>query len=158
MKYLDSEIIIDTISIDIAVLIFSILSLICSIITILIYLRVKSLRTIIYRLFFQIAINETITRCAHIIHFINLYIIKSQYIFDISITFIYFTDTIILIFIAYSCYAMYELILKQNKRINTQFSLFLNDFNLRDLCIFLSAKFPSSSPSFISPPLFLIKS
>ena len=125
MKYLDSEIIIDTISIDIAVLIFSILSLICSIITILIYLRVKSLRTIIYRLFFQIAINETITRCAHIIHFINLYIIKSQYIFDISITFIYFTDTIILIFIAYSCYAMYELILKQNKRINTQFSLFL---------------------------------
>lgn len=127
MKYLNKEIILDTISIDIAVLIFSILSLFCSIITILIYLRVKSLRTIIYKLFFQIAINETISRFAHIIHFINVHIImlENKYIFDISITLIYFTDTIILIFIAYSCYTMFELILKQNKRINTQFSLFL---------------------------------
>lgn len=125
MKYLSTEIILDTISIDIAVLIFSILSLFCSIITILIYLRVKSLRTIIYRLFFQIAINETISRSAHILHFINLYILKSEFIFEISVILIYFTDTNVLIFIAYSCYTMFELILKQNKRINTQFSLFL---------------------------------
>ena len=125
MKYLSTEIILDTISIDIAVLIFSILSLFCSIITILIYLRVKSLRTIIYRLFFQIAINETISRSAHILHFINLYILKSEFIFEISVILIYFTDTNVIIFIAYSCYTMFELILKQNKRINTQFSLFL---------------------------------
>ena len=125
MKYLDQEIILDTISIDIAVLIFSILSLFCSIITILIYLRVKSLRTIIYKLFFHIAINETISRCAHIIHFLNLYIIKGDFVFNTSVTLIYFTDTIILIFIGFSCYTMFELILKQNKRINNQFSIFL---------------------------------
>ena len=123
MIWLDREIIIDTISINIAALIFSILSLIFSIITILIYLRVKSLRTIIYKIFFLISINETISRIAHIIQFINEYLrIKSLILFEINITLIYLTDTNILIFIAYSCYAMVELILKQNKNINSQFT------------------------------------
>ena len=123
MIWLDKEIIIDTISINIAALIFSILSLIFSIITILIYLRVKSLRTIIYRIFFLLAINETISRIAHIIQFINEYLsIKSLILFEINITLIYLTDTNILIFLAYSCHAMVELILKQNKNINNQFT------------------------------------
>ena len=122
MLWLEKEIIIDTISINIAVLIFSILSLIFSIITILIYLRVKTLRTIIYKIFFLIAINETISRIAHILQFINEYLrIQNQILFEINITSIYFTDTNILIFLAYSCYSMVELILKQNKNINNQF-------------------------------------
>lgn len=121
MIWLEKEIIIDTISIDIAVLIFSILSLFCSVITIVIYKRVKSLRTIIYKLFFQIAINETISRLAHIFEFINVYLIKNRYIFDINIILIYLTDTAILIFLSFSCYAMFELILKQNKNINNRF-------------------------------------
>ena len=122
MLWLEKEIIIDTISINIAVLIFSILSLIFSIITILIYLRVKTLRTIIYKIFFLIAINETISRIAHILQFINEYLrIQNQILFEINITSIYFTDTNILIFVAYSCYSMVELILKQNKNINNQF-------------------------------------
>ena len=122
MLWLEKEIIIDTISINIAVLIFSILSLIFSIITILIYLRVKSLRTIIYKIFFLIAINETISRIAHILQFINEYLrIQNLILFEINIILIYFTDTNILIFVAYSCYSMVELILKQNKNINNQF-------------------------------------
>ena len=122
MRWLDKEIIIDTISINIAALIFSILSLFCSIITILIYTRVKSLRTIIYRLFFLIAINEVISRIAHILQFMNenLYI-ESLILFEINTILIYLTDTNILIFLAYSCYAMVELILNQNKQMNNQF-------------------------------------
>lgn len=144
MKWLDKEIVLDTISIDIAVLIFSILSLFCSIITIIIYLKVNSLRTIIYRLFFQIAINETISRTAHILEFINNNLhIKFTLLFDINTILIYFTDTNILIFISYSCYSMFELIIKQNKKINNQFAIFLYityiiSFLLTGLFYFLS--------------------
>ena len=124
MKWLDKKIILETTSIDIADLIFSLLSLFCSVITILIYLRVKSLRTIIYRLFFHIAINETISRIFHIIQFINIKI-EFNVLFEICIILIYFTDTNILIFVTFSCYSMYELILKQNKNINYQLSKIL---------------------------------
>lgn len=71
MKWLNREIILETLSMDYAVLIFSLLSLFCSVITILIYLRIKSLRTIIYKIFFLIAINETISRVFHIFEFLN---------------------------------------------------------------------------------------
>ena len=134
MKWLDTEIIIDTISINVAALLFSILSLTFSIITILIYLRVKSLRTIIYKIFFLLAINETISRIAHIFQFINEYFnIKNLTIFEINISLIYLTDNNILIFLAYSCYSMVELILRQNKNINNQFkkiSLFILIFSI----------------------------
>ena len=107
MKYLEKDILLETFSIDIAVLIFSLLSLFFSVITILIYIRVKSLRTIIYRLFFHIAINETFSRIAHIIHFINNLINEKKneknnevykIIFNICAFLIYYTDTKILIF------------------------------------------------------------
>ena len=124
MKWLEKEIVLNTMSIDIAVLIFSILSLLCSIITIIIYLKVKSLRSIIYRLFFHIAINETISRAAHIITFITNPT-GVLIFFDINTILIYFTDTNILVFISYSCYSIFELILKQNKKINNQFTTFL---------------------------------
>lgn len=122
MIYLNRNIILDTISIEIAVVIFSLLSLFCSVITILIYLRVKSLRTIIYKIFFLIAINETISRIFHIIEFLNR-TLKFYILGEINIIAIYFTDTNILIFLATACYTMYELILKQNKKINSQFPL-----------------------------------
>ena len=124
MKWLGKEIILDTLSIDFAALIFTILSLFFCIITILIFLRVKSLRTIIYRLFFHVAIQETISRCAHIIEFFNIQI-KNNFIFNVCTVIIYFTDTNILIFVTFFCYSMYELILKQNKKINNQFNKYL---------------------------------
>ena len=127
MKYLGTEIILDTMSIDIAVLIFSLISLFCSIITILIYFKIKSLRTIIYRIFFHVAINETISRIVHIINFFNNESLMGSQVailFDITTFLIIITDTNILLYIAFACYAMYELILKQNKRINNQFSIF----------------------------------
>lgn len=120
MKWLGKEIILDTLSMDWAVLIFSLLSLFCSVITILIYLRIKSLRTIIYRIFFLIAINETISRAFHIIEFLNSFI-NSTILLKICSIGIYFTDTTILFFLALSCYTMNELIIKQNKKINIRF-------------------------------------
>ena len=127
MNCFDKNIIIETSSIDIAVFIFSILSLFCSIITILIYLRVKSLRTIIYRLFFQIAINETISRIAHILYFIKIImpIEFLRFLFHPCVLLIYFTDTNILIFLTISCYSMYEIIIKQNKTLNNKLNIYL---------------------------------
>jgi hypothetical protein len=124
MFYLGKEIILDTASIDIAVFIFSLISLICSIFIILIYLNVKSLRTVIYRVFFHIAINEAISRFAHFLHFINLSF-NNQILFDIYVILIYLTDTNILLFITFSCYTMYEIILNQNKKINNQLNIIL---------------------------------
>lgn len=128
MECFDKNIIIETSSIDIAVFIFSILSLFCSIITILIYLRVKSLRTIIYRLFFQIAINETISRVAHIFYFFIKIIMPTNFftfLFHPCVLLIYFTDTNILIFLTISCYSMYEIIIKQNKTLNNKLNIYL---------------------------------
>jgi hypothetical protein len=123
MKWLERLIILDTVSMDWAVFIFSLLSLFCSVITILIYLRIKSLRTIIYRIFFLIAVNETISRAFHILQFINTYL-KQAILLKICSIAIYFTDTTILSFLALSCYTMNELIIKQNKKINIRFPLY----------------------------------
>ena len=123
MKWLERIIELDTRSMDWAVLIFSLLSLFCSVITILIYLRIKSLRTIIYKIFFLIAINETISRGFHILQFINTFI-QSAFFLRICSIAIFFTDTTILLFLALSCYTMYQLIIKQNKKINIRFSLY----------------------------------
>ena len=123
MKWLGREIILDTLSMDFAVFIFSLLSLFCSVITILIYLRIKSLRTIIYRIFFLIAICETISRTFHIIVFLNIYFDKVILLKICSIA-IYYTDTTILFFLALSCYTMHELIIKQSKKINIKFPLY----------------------------------
>lgn len=123
MKWLKRIIELDTSSMDWAVFIFSLLSLFCSIITILIYLRIKSLRTIIYKIFFLIAINETISRGFHILQFANTYFESAIFLKICSIA-IYFTDTTILCFLALSCYTMYQLIIKQNKKINIRFPLY----------------------------------
>ena len=122
MKWLNREIILETLSMDYAVLIFSLLSLFCSVITILIFLRIKSLRTIIYKIFFLIAINETISRIFHIIEFLNSISFENIFLLKICSSFIYFTDTAILFFLALSCHTMHELIIKQNKKINIHFS------------------------------------
>ena len=125
MKWLHREIILETLSMDYAVLIFSLLSLFCSVITILIFLRIKSLRTIIYKIFFLIAINETISRIFHIIEFLNSISFENIFLLKICSSFIYFTDTAILFFLALSCHTMHELIIKQNKKINIYFPLYV---------------------------------
>ena len=125
MKWLNREIILETLSMDYAVLIFSLLSLFCSVITILIYLRIKSLRTIIYKIFFLIAINETISRVFHIFEFLNsIFFHNNTIVLEICSIFIYLTDTAILFFLALSCHTMNELIIKQNKKINIRFHLY----------------------------------
>jgi hypothetical protein len=125
MKWLNREIILETLSMDYAVLIFSLLSLFCSVITILIYLRIKSLRTIIYKIFFLIAINETISRIFHILEFLNSISFDNAILLKICSSFIYLTDTAILCFLALSCHTMHELIIRQNKKINIHFPLYV---------------------------------
>ena len=125
MKWLNREIILETLSMDYAVLIFSLLSLFCSVITILIFLRIKSLRTIIYKIFFLIAINETISRIFHILEFLNSISFDNAILLKICSIFIYLTDTAILFFLALSCHTMHELIIKQNKKINIYFPLYV---------------------------------
>ena len=136
MIYLKKEILINTLSIDIAVAIVSGLSLICSIITIIIYLRIKSLRTIIYRLFFQIAINETISRIITILIFFIIYVpvkittileleLGNRIVFFITAFLKYFTDLNIQIFLTLTCYSMFELIIQQNKGINKKLTMIL---------------------------------
>jgi hypothetical protein len=126
MKWLEIEIIIDTSSIDLASLIFSLLSLFCGIITILIYLKLKSLRTIIYRAFFHIAINETISRIAHIIeYFLNNENNNVFFLFYVCVFLIYLTDTNILFLNSFSCYIMYQLIINPTKKINNRFKRFM---------------------------------
>ena len=125
MKWLNREIILETLSMDYAVLIFSLLSLFCSVITILIFLRIKSLRTIIYKIFFLIAICETTSRIFHILEFLNSISFDNAIFLKICSIFIYLTDTAILCFLALSCLTMYELIIKQNKKINIHFPLYV---------------------------------
>ena len=104
-----------------AVLIFSVLSLICSTVTIIMYLKIKTLRTLIYRFFFHVAINEWISRISYLV----LFLIKQKYnlyAFRISSTFIYFSDTNIIILVTFVCFGMYQLILKQNNKLAQNFN------------------------------------
>ena len=92
MYWLDKHIELDTESTIWAIVVFSILSIICSIFTIVIYLRMKNLRTLVYRFFFHVAINEIISRISHIVLLIVDYY-KEKYTFLVFTFFIYLTDT-----------------------------------------------------------------
>ena len=114
MKWLNVDIELDVDSITAAIFIFSLLSGFCSLITILIYLRIKTLRTIIYRFFFHVAINEIASRFSYLL----LFLIGDNIItFRITSFILYFTDTTILSLLAFTCYGMYQLILKQNNNL-----------------------------------------
>ncbi len=129
MKWLNRNIEIDTKSIIISVAVFSILSLLCCIFTIYTYLRMKQ-KTIIYHFFFHFSINEILSRLT----FISRLIFENNATFFRIISFIiYFTDTNIVILIAFICFGMYQLILKQNTKLENRFhiiSIFLYIFSL----------------------------
>lgn len=121
MFWLGADFELDTNTTLTAVLIFSVLSLICSTITIIMYLRIKTLRTFIYKFFFHVSINEWISRISYLV----LFLIKQKYnlyAFRISSTFIYFSDTNIIILVTFACFGMYQLILKQNNKLSQNFN------------------------------------
>lgn len=131
MKWLNTFIEINTDSINISIFLFSILSVICSVIVVLIYFRMKQLRTVIYRFFFHVAINEMVDRLTYLIRFISRE--GSIFIFRATAFITYFTDTNIIILVTFTCYGMYQLILKQNTKLANQFnkiSIFLYSFSL----------------------------
>ena len=119
-------------SIIIANILFSIISLSCCILTIFIYKKTNNLRTIIYRLFFNIALNELINRVFHLIQFSfsPLYYQipeneTSSFFYNICSIVIYFTNTNIIILLTFSCYSMYSLILNENKKINVKYKIYM---------------------------------
>ena len=111
---------------------FTFISLACSILTIYIYKKMNNLRTIIYSLFFNIALNELINRLFHLIQFtyFDLYYKfpeekSSSIVYNICSIVVYFTNTSIIILLTFSCYSMYSLILNQNKKINVEYKKYL---------------------------------
>ena len=136
MKWQNVIIELDVDSITVAFFIFSVLSGLCSLITILIYLRMKSLRTLIYKFFLHVAINELASRFAYLL----LYIFGTGVIFFRISTFIlYFTDTNILALLSFTCMGMYQLILKQNKKLLSKFkkiAIILYSFSMAITIIF----------------------
>ena len=123
MRWLNNDVEMDINSTIGAITLFSTFSLICCIITILIYVKMKTLRTLIYRFFFHVAINEIISRVSYILLLFDDYL----FMFRISVFLIYITDTNILVLLAFTCFGMYQLILKQNN--NHHFLLKLQDLN-----------------------------
>ena len=131
MKWLNTIIEINTNSINFSIFLFSILSVLCCIITVLIYFKMKQLRTVIYRFFFHVAINEMVDRLTYLIRFISRQ--KVIFIFRATAFITYFTDTNIIILVTFTCFGMYQLILKQNTKLASQFnkiSIFLYSFSL----------------------------
>ena len=121
MYWLDEHIELYTYSTLWAIVIFSILSIICSIFTIVIYLRMKNLRTLVYRFFFHVAINEIISRILTVITIIaNNY--NKQIAFPIFCSLIYLIDTNIIILTTFTCLGMFLLIIKQNNKLAEQFN------------------------------------
>ena len=113
MRWLNNDVEMDINSTIGAITLFSTFSLICCIITILIYVKMKTLRTLIYRFFFHVAINEIISRVSYILLLFDDYL----FMFRISVFLIYITDTNILVLLAFTCFGMYQLILKQNNKL-----------------------------------------
>ena len=138
MKWLNTAIELDTDSTLYAIFVFSVISVFCSTITIIIYLRIKSLRTLIYHFFFHVAFNEWLGKLSYLL----LFTIDGNYnitIFRISSFLIYFTDTNILVLVAFVCFGMYQLILKQNTKLSLIFhkiSIILYAFSLIMTIIF----------------------
>ena len=121
MIWLGKHIELDTESTIWAIVVFSILSIICSIFTIVIYLRMKNLRTVVYRFFFHAAINEIISRILIIIVVIAKYK-DEKFTFVPFSSLIYLTDTNIIILTTFTCLSMFLLIIMQNNKLAEQFN------------------------------------
>jgi len=152
MKWLNTTIELNTDSTLYAIFVFSVISVFCSTITIIIYLRMKSLRTLIYHFFFHVAFNEWLGKLSYLL----LFTIDKDYnitVFRISSFLIYLTDTNILVLVAFVCFGMYQLILKQNTKLSLIFhkiSIILYAFSLIMTIIFfvISDHDPDTSPGY----------
>ena len=120
MLYLNKNIEIETISILISVGFFSFISLLCCIFSIYTYFKMKQ-KTIIYHFFFHFSINEILSRLTLIAKIVAE---GNVTLFRIISFIIYFTDTNIIMLIAFICFGMYQLILKQNTKLSTNFHKF----------------------------------
>ena len=118
MRWLGVDLELDIDSNIAAISIFSTFSLACSIITIIIYLRIKTLRTLIYRFFFHVAINEIVSRISYLL------LLFDDFLFFVRMSsfLIYLTDTNIIVLLAFTCFGMYQLILKQNRKLILRFN------------------------------------
>ena len=124
MKWLNQYIELNTNSTLTALFLFSILSVFCSTIIIIIYFKMKSLRTLIYRFFLHVAINEWISRISYLFLFLfdtnrNNYNI---YMFHLGSNLIFFTDTNIILLVTFACFGMHQLIIKQNVKLSDKFN------------------------------------
>ena len=148
MKWLNTNIEIQTDSMIFAIFLFSLLSGFCSTIIILIYLNMKQLRTAIYHFFFHVAINELLSR---ITYFIRLFTRQQILFIYKATTFItYLVDTNIIILVAFTCFGMYLLILKQNTKLASQFhkiSIFLYVASLIITIIFFVLSINDEDPT-----------
>lgn len=121
MFWLNEHIELDTNSTLFAIFLFSVLSVICSTITIIIYFRIKSLRTLIYQFFLHVAFNEWLSRLSYLILFIAEVSGYNIHMFRTSAVLINFTDTNIILLVTFACFGMYQLILKQNVKLSEKF-------------------------------------
>ena len=121
MFWLNEHIELDTNSTLYAIFLFSVLSVICSTITIIIYFRIKSLRTLIYQFFLHVAFNEWLSRLSYLILFIAEVSGYNIHMFRTSAVLINFTDTNIILLVTFACFGMYQLILKQNVKLSDKF-------------------------------------
>jgi len=122
MFLLNQHVELDTNSTLAAIFIFSAISVFCSTITIIIYFKIKSLRTLIYRFFFHVAFNEWLSRLSYLILFIAEMKEYNIYMFRISANLIIFTDTNIILLVTFTCFGMYQLILKQKIELSEKFN------------------------------------
>ena len=121
MFWLNEHIELDTNSTLYAIFLFSVLSVICSTITIIIYFRIKSLRTLIYQFFLHVAFNEWLSRLSYLLLFIAEVSGYNIHMFRTSAVLINFTDTNIILLVTFACFGMYQLILKQNVKLSEKF-------------------------------------
>ena len=121
MYWLGDHLELDTNSTLIAIFLFSVLSVICSTITIIIYFRIKTLRTLIYQFFLHVAINEWLSRLSYLILFVAEVTGYNINMLRTSAVFINFSDTNIILLVTFVCFGMYQLILKQNVKLSEKF-------------------------------------
>lgn len=122
MYLLNQHVELDTNSTLYAIFIFSVISVFCSTITIIIYFKIKSLRTLIYRFFFHVAFNEWLSRLSYLILFIAEIKGYNIHMFRISANLIIFTDTNIILLVTFTCFGMHQLILKQDIKLSEKFN------------------------------------
>lgn len=104
-------------------------SLTGSLFIIILYLRVKKIRSLIYTLIFCISISEAFNSIAHLFSIYNMYVLDSQYVSNplckIQTVIIHLTDTSTMIFLCIICFCIISLIKYNNKKLYLKKKLFI---------------------------------